>query len=444
MDQTGELRKFMFIFKKRLALIVAITLIAVLTGAGLNFYVFVPVYKSSAVLMVNQIRNKDKQAIQYDDVLLNQKLVGAYVRVVKSKKVLRQTMDAYGYDKDFEEFSKKVIVTPMKDTGMIEIAVLDKDPRLAMRMANHISYVFMKEIEGIMNLNNIQLIDAAEVEPKPFKPRKLLNTIIAGLFGGSFAVMLAFMLEYLDNTLKTSHDIRRRLGLNVIGVVPDFGKLSEHIMDESSKSPVAEAYRSIRTSLQFANIDGDMKLIAFTSPGKQEGKTTTAANMAMSMSGLGKRVVIVDCDFRRPRVHSFFGISNAMGMTDLLLSHGDYRSYVKKVPGTDVDILTAGQIPSNPSEILSSKSMKALVESLKADYDYVIFDTPPAGIVTDAAVMAPIIDGVVMVVYSGKSDTETAVRASEMLASVRANMLGVVLNRLEGLAKGYYEYYSDK
>jgi len=443
MGQSGGLIQFGFILKKRLALIVAVALCCTFIGAGLNYYVFKPVYKSSAVLMVNQIRNNEADSIRYEDLLLNQKLVGAYVKIVKSKKVLRQTMKAFGYGNDFEKFSKKVVATPLKDAGMMEIAVLDRDPKVAMRMANHISGVFMREVEGIMNLDNVQLIDAAEVESKSFKPRKLLNTVISGFFGVSFGVLLAVMLEYLDNTIRTSHDVRRRLGLGVLGTVPEFGKLGEHIMDESSKSPVAEAYRSIRTNIQFANIDGDRRLIAFTSPGKQEGKTTTAANMAMAMVGLGKKVLFVDCDLRKPRGHSFFGISNAMGMTDLLLSHSDYRSYIKNVPGSDIDIITAGRIPPNPSEILSSKSMKNLVEKMRADYDYVIFDTPPVGIVTDALVMSSLIDGMIVVIHAGKSDIDTALRVKDMLESVRANVIGVVLNGIDGLSKGYYEYYSD-
>lgn len=444
MEQTRELRQFWWIVKKRFLMVFIIVFLTSLTAGVLNYMILEPVYKSSAVLMVNQLRDKDRDSIEYDDMLLNQKLVGAYVKIVKSKTVLRKTMKQFGYTGEFEKFSKKVVVTPMKDTGMIEIAVYDKDPKIAQGMASHISQVFMEEILNIMNFDNVQIIDVAEVESKPAKPKKLLNTIIAMFFGGVFAIIFVFMLEYFDNTIKNSNDAKKRLGMDVIGSVPDFGKMNEHIIDGSPRSPVAEAYRSIRTNLQFVNIDENMKVIAFTSPGKQEGKTTTVANIAMSLANIGKRVLIFDCDLRRPRVHGFFGISNMGGMTDYLLSHSSHREYIKSIPVSKVDVLTSGRSMSNPSEVLSSKRVRDLIEKVRDEYDYVIVDTPPVGLVTDAAVIASFVDGIVMVVASSRSDVVEALKAKEILLGVKANVIGVVMNRIEGFSKSYYEYYSDK
>lgn len=210
------------------------------------------------------------------------------------------------------------------------------------------------------------------------------------------------------------------------------------------KSPVAEAYRSIRTSIQFANIDQTIKTIVVTSAKAGEGKTTVAANIAASLSLLGSKVAAIDCDFRKPSVHKMFGISNKKGITDLLLSHAEneYEGYIRKIPGSDIDIITAGQIPSNPAEILSSKSMKGLLGVLRRDYDYVVIDTPPVGIVTDASIISTYTDGTILVCSSGYVEVDMARKAKRTLENVNARILGIVLNNFIGEHnKDNYYYY---
>jgi len=222
--------------------------------------------------------------------------------------------------------------------------------------------------------------------------------------------------------------------------------LKELIVHNNPKSPVSEAYRGIRTNIQFANIDNNIKTILMTSATPGEGKTTTLCNVAMTLADAGHKVIIIDCDLRKPRIHKFFEISNKEGITDILLKGEDFKKFIKGDLHPNLHIITSGKIPSNPSEILYSKAMKSFIEKLKEEYDYVFIDTPPVIAVTDAAIMSSYIDGVVLVCSSGNIEIDMAKKAKESLEKVNANMLGVVLNKipLKGQKYANYYYYSNE
>lgn len=220
--------------------------------------------------------------------------------------------------------------------------------------------------------------------------------------------------------------------------------MKDLITINNPKSPISEAYRNIRTNLQFANIDANLKTIIVTSPTAGEGKTTTISNVGITLAGLGKKVIMIDCDFRKPRIHKTFKLSNSKGITNILLENTSYTDYVQNGPVENLEILTCGQIPPNPSEMLSSHKMKNLINSIKEDYDYVLLDTPPVGIVTDACIISTYADGVILVCASGQVEIDMATRAKENLNKVNANIIGVVVNKLpldNSKAYSYYSYY---
>ncbi len=224
--------------------------------------------------------------------------------------------------------------------------------------------------------------------------------------------------------------------------------MEELIVQQNPKSPVSEAFRSLRTNIQFANVDRNMKAIAFTSTIPGEGKTVVASNLAVAMAQNGKNVLMIDCDMRKARLHKIFMLSNSRGLADMLLEGGDKGAYIQAVGLDNLHVLTAGHIPSNPSELLNSHAMRGLVESLKDKFDYIFFDTPPVTPVTDAVILSTYVDGVIMVVGSGKTDIDLAKRSKESLKAVGANILGVVLNRIklndDRNYNSYYYYYSQE
>lgn len=211
------------------------------------------------------------------------------------------------------------------------------------------------------------------------------------------------------------------------------------------KSPISEAYRGIRTSIEFSNLDKELKIINVTSSTQNEGKSTVMANLAVSFANLDKKILIMEGDLRNPSVHRMFNISNINGLTDILLGN---KSFTESVYCTDVKnlhVLTCGPIPPNPSEMLSSKRIREFLESVRDYYDYVFIDAPPIGIVTDAGIISTYTDGCIFVVGAGEADIEMAKVSKERLEKVGANILGVVLNKFEASgANGYYNYYYEE
>ena len=212
-------------------------------------------------------------------------------------------------------------------------------------------------------------------------------------------------------------------------------------ISENPKSPVAEAYRTLRTNLQFSNIDGNLKNIAITSPGAGAGKSTTASNLALALAKSEKSVCIVDIDLRKPRQHEIFNTSNRFGLTNALLKPDDTMNHVKRTEYEYLNVMTTGPIPPNPSELIGSKAMDKVIEILNSNYDIVIFDTPPVGMVTDAAVLSPKMNGTLLVCAAGDTDIKSAEYAKKLLDNVGANLLGVVLNKIPVQKGGYYGYH---
>jgi capsular exopolysaccharide synthesis family protein len=207
------------------------------------------------------------------------------------------------------------------------------------------------------------------------------------------------------------------------------------------KSPISEAYRTLRTNIQFSSLDEKIKTIVITSSGPGEGKTTTASNLAVSFAGGGHKTILIDCDQRKPSVHKLFNLSNQTGLSNLLIGETSYDEAIHKTEVDDLFVLTSGTRPPNPSELLASTKMQRLITSLKEKFDYIILDTPPIIMVTDAQILSKYADGCLLVVGFGEADKNAGVKAKELLEKVNAKVLGVVLNKIDTSKNGYYEYY---
>ncbi|MFA9396919.1 MAG: CpsD/CapB family tyrosine-protein kinase [Clostridiaceae bacterium] len=221
------------------------------------------------------------------------------------------------------------------------------------------------------------------------------------------------------------------------------------IVEKQPKSPISESYRTLRTNIEFSSIDNETKKILITSSGPQEGKSTLSANLALTMAQSGKKTIYIDCDLRKPTVHKKFRITNRLGLSNLLVNGLKIEETVMCY-APNLDILTAGTIPANPSEIISSKRMKLFMQLAENKYERIIIDSPPLNAVTDAQILSSLVDGVVLVVAANQTEVESAKKAKDLLDKVNANILGVVLNKSEkGHGKkyagnGYYYYYGDE
>ncbi|MEO2075921.1 MAG: CpsD/CapB family tyrosine-protein kinase [Bacillus sp. (in: firmicutes)] len=210
------------------------------------------------------------------------------------------------------------------------------------------------------------------------------------------------------------------------------------------KSPISEQYRTIRTNIQYSSVDGDIRAIMVTSAGPAEGKSTTVANLAVTFAQLGKKVLLVDADLRKPTVHHTFGANNQVGFTTVLTKQTTLEKAVVDTDEKDLYILTSGPIPPNPAELLSSKSMEQFIEEVKNEFDYVLFDTPPLLAVADPQILANQCDGSILVVFSEKTEIDQAKKSKELLGNAKSKLLGVVLNHKEIKNNDYYYYYGAK
>lgn len=306
-------------------------------------------------------------------------------------------------------------------------------------------------ISASLTASNIQVLDRAEIPGSPFKPKKAVNillSLIVGLFGG---VGLAFFAEYIDNTVKTPEDVEKKILMPSLGLVPLYkdqdnnNKLPvEFITFSDTKSLVSEAYTSIRTFLLFSTAGKPPKVMMVTSSRREEGKTTTSINTAISLTKSDSRVLLIDADMRRPRIHKTFKLSNTLGLSSFLSGNEEFSaSLIKQTKISGLDVMTSGPIPPNPAELLGSYRLRDLIKDLYPLYDFIIFDTPPIIGLADAAITSTQTDGVILVVRSGETPKEAVQQAKKILESVNAKVLGVVLNGINesNLKYGNYSYY---
>jgi capsular exopolysaccharide synthesis family protein len=300
-----------------------------------------------------------------------------------------------------------------------------------------------------IQLTQSQFFDVTVVEPaiaptKPIRPNIVFNTFLGAFVGLNLSAGLAFLLEYLYRSFETGDDVRQVLSLPTLGTVPRLRgqeRSSRLVTSTMPLSPASEAYRALRTNIRFASVDKPLTTLLITSAEPGAGKTTVVANLGVACAQAGLQVVLLDTDLRIPRLHHPFHLNNRAGLTNLLV--GDVHNVEECMVRTKIDnlrLITSGPIPPNPSELLGSKRMEAVLAKVKRSADLVILDAPPTLAATDAAVLAQGADGVLLVVYAGKTRHDAARHAVESLLQVGSNMIGVVLNAVPTHRGSYYHY----
>ena len=289
-----------------------------------------------------------------------------------------------------------------------------------------------------------RIIEEAAVPSEPIRPKKPQNIMFAGLLGIFLGLCLALLQELLDDRINSPEEAERVLRLPNLGHVPLVEEEGLRLIrDISTFSPLMESYRSLRTNINFAAVGNTLRTMVVTSSVPAEGKSTTAANLAMAMALDGKRVIIVDADLRRPSLHKLFRLESSPGLTDVLVGTHEVEDVIKSSGVDNVNVISAGSPPPNPAELLGSAKMIDLIKHLQTLADVVLFDSPPALAVADSIVLASRTDGVVLVIGYGETKKTNSRKAVELLQRANARVLGTVLNRVEGPSSGYYygKYY---
>ena len=297
------------------------------------------------------------------------------------------------------------------------------------------------------NISSIVLVEPAQVPKTPISPKVMNNTLLAGLVGMMLAIGIIFLIEMLDDSLKTPDEIQQKLGLPVLSVIAHHENIDgQPVTDHFPRSPVSESFRTLRTNVQYASVDHSMQTILVTSPEPSEGKTTVLTNLAVVFAQNGKQVIAIDADLRMPHLHKAIGVANRNGLSSVFVQPiENLNSVIQKTAFKNLSIINSGDLPPNPSELLGSQKMTAILNQLKEKFDLLLIDSPPTLAVTDPLVLIPNIDGVILVVRPGKTRTADAKQAVESLRRINANILGVVINDLDIKHSRYrYRYYKYK
>ena len=303
------------------------------------------------------------------------------------------------------------------------------------------------QVDAALKSGGAQLVTPAVAPTVPIRPTPLRNAALALVVGLMLGVGVAFLREYLDDSLKGKDDVEQAApGVPVLGLIPELKTWKDQdaavlVSIAEPQSPAAEAYRGLRTSVQFLGLDRSIKIIQMTSPSQAEGKSTTIANLAVGLAGAGQRVVLVDADLRRPRIHEFFGLGQDVGLTSILVGDAQLTGALQHVSGVPrLYVLASGPIPPNPSEMLGSERMAELLRSLAEHADVVLIDCPPVLPVTDARVLSHRIDATLVVVSAGSTKQAQLRRAVELLGQVEAPLLGIVINGVSDASAYGYGY----
>jgi polysaccharide biosynthesis transport protein len=340
----------------------------------------------------------------------------------------------------------------------IQAGVLERDTNTNRQMFEGLlQRTKESDVAGELRTSNIRVVDRAEVPRSPASPNVRSNIILATLGGLFLAVGLAFFFEYLDNRIKSPEQIKSQLGLAYLGMIPSIDTKAlpgAPLVSNAVPPHFSEAIRSIRTNVLFSSAEPGSKSLVVTSTGPGEGKTVVSANLAISLAAAGQRVLLIDGDMRRPKIHEFFRLRSEPGLSNVLVGDGKASDAVKKVPVPNLWIMAAGKQPPNPAELLGSRRFKEFLSSLGDHFDWVLVDTPPVMAVTDASLVGHIADGLVFVIGSEMTGQGAARAALDHLDAAKVKYLGGILNRVDLTRNAYYystyykraysEYYTQR
>ena len=416
-------------------------------------YTATPQYESSVTFFVSTSANADGTALQADQYA--QRRVNSYVGLLTSEKLAQSVIDNAHLDMTVSEVTGSIAAAADLNTVLLTATVTNSSPERSLAIATAISTQFGQMVAQLDNHGSpenanvvLNVVSGPTLNPVPVSPRKTLNIGLGVLLGLALGLAAAILREVLDNTVRSPQVLRTMSEAPVLGVIAaDRGsKKSPLIVDNHARSVRAEAFRQLRTNLQFIDAARPVGVLVVTSSIANEGKSTTAINLAVSFSDSGRRVLLIEADLRRPRVAEYLDLEGAVGLTNVLVGQAAIDDVLQPWGRGGLTVLPSGTIPPNPSELMGSPLMAELIIQLRKSFDMIIIDTPPVLPVTDAAVASRLVDGVVLVVRYGKTTRNQVSTALRSLTAVDARVLGTVLTMspVKG-AEAYsaYGYYED-
>ncbi|WP_454860207.1 polysaccharide biosynthesis tyrosine autokinase [Promicromonospora soli] len=383
-----------------------------------------------------------------------QRQVVSYTNLVGAERVLDPVVEELGLDTGTPALRKRVTAESPADTVLIQISATDEEPVLAAKISDAVAQNLAKEVAELetpvgeeTSPVRLEVVRNAVVPTAPSAPNVRLNVAVALITGLMLGAGLAALREVLDTRVRSEEDVVALTDTAVIGHIPLDETAHDHplVVQSSPHHARSEAFRRLRTNLQFLDLEGGPQAMVVVSSVPNEGKSTTAINLAITLADADARVLLIDADLRRPSIANYLGIEGSVGLTTVLIHRAELQDVIQPWGSAGLFVVPSGAIPPNPAELVGSRAMAKLIEQVREQYDYVIIDTPPLLPVTDAALIAKMTNGALMVTGSGLVRRDQLLQSLGNLSSVNARVLGVVLNKMNwedtgGYRYGYYTY----
>jgi capsular exopolysaccharide synthesis family protein len=441
--------------KRILEIILSKLLFSILFGYAYSYYYKKPEYKSSVTILLVADENKTNKELTQTDLNINNGLISTYSSIAKSTNVVQKTIENLELNMSASSLQKKVDAKQIDSTQFLKISVTNANPELAKNIANELAQVFTQQIKEIYNLQNISIVDEAEVESTPCNVNHMKDIIMfafAGLFLAMVSVVAIFMF---DDTIKSEEDIEKNVKLKAIGTLPVDKEKNELIVKNNPKSQIVESIKTIRTNILYST---NKNAILVTSCKQDEGKTWVINNLAVTFAQTGKRVILVDANLREEsNKNDIFEIDKGEGLSDFIKEISEdnldnlqkSRNYIKETKIPNLHILQNGTIPPNPVELVSSRNMQKIIKLLKNMYDVVLIDGTSSIMVSDSIALSSMVDSTILIAENKKTKINDLKKVKKLIEDVHGNILGVILNKAQtqkgkyyGKKYGYY-YGSD-
>jgi len=450
------LHDYLTILRRSWPVILIATIVGTLIALGLSL-AMTPVYQATSQLFVS-VKSAGAAGDAYTGGLFVQQRVKSYVDVVDSPAVLEPVIEELGLDSTYIGLASQVSATTPPNTVLLNVSATDTSPAQAAKIANAVAASYANEIarlegakttmDGLPRLGGngnqtpvqATVIKPAEVPTAAIFPRTQLNVLLGALLGLLVGVGIAVLRFTLDTSVKSSEELEQSADSTTLGVVTFDPDAKTNPLVTLRGTPRAEAFRSIRTNLQYVDVDNPPRTVVITSSLLEEGKSTTACNLAIAVAQAGSKVLLLEADLRRPKVAEYLGVDGSRGLTDVLIAQATLDNTIIHWQRGLLDFLPAGAIPPNPSELLASHQMADLLAELAKRYDLVILDAPPLLPVTDAAILSTAADGAILVARHGTIKREQVADSADALRQVNARIFGTVLNFVPMRKRRKYGY----
>lgn len=464
-----DLKELLSVFLKNKLIILLIVIVTTILGSIYSFYLVTPKYEASTTLILGRINNSTSETktsttdqITQSEISINSNLVSTYSELIKSRTLIQKVIDNLKLNLTESSVRNSISVSRISDTELIEITVKNEDGELASKIANEIAKVFSSKVEEVYNISNVYIIDKAIASNTPYNINHVKDIVIAIFIGVVISGIYVLIYHLLDNTIKSETQIEKNIGLkNLINIPLEKKKGKKQNQNElitylESKSLVSESFRTFRTNVQFSKSNskgGKTFLVSSCFP--SEGKSYISANLAITFAQIGKKVILVDSDMRMGRQAEIFKISKGVGLSNYISGldrngieiSEDIGRYIKETEIANLNLITAGSVPPNPSELLSSPKLQELIENLKSFYDIIIFDGAPIIPITDSLILARNLESTIIVTLYNKTKKDDLLKVKNDIEAVGGKIIGTCINCMpvnSSKKESKYYYYREE